>query len=252
MTRSKFSLCALERRSLLALVGLSGLSAGLTASAAETLQRLPTTGQPIPVAFLIDDYATVIDFCGPWEAFQDAGVAGGPGFLTYTVAPSTQPILTTGSGGTSEADRKGLRITPDYGFAEAPQPKVIVIGAQSGHTPQKIAWIRKAAAEADVVLSVCTGAFLLAKTGLLDGLSATTHHDFYDSFEKQFGERIKLVRARRFVDNGKYVSGGGLTSGVDASLHVIARYYGMDAAEKSALYMEHYSDDWKTGVARRA
>jgi transcriptional regulator GlxA family with amidase domain len=80
----------------------------------------------------------------------------------------------------------------------------------------KVEWLKKIAPDADIVMSVCTGAFLLARTGLLDGLSATTHHDFFDDFEREF-PKLKLIRGRRFVDNGKFVTAGGLTSGVDGA-----------------------------------
>lgn len=115
--------------------------------------------------------------------------------------------------------------------------------------PEKIAWIRQVAPACDIVMSVCTGAFLLARTGLIDGLSATTHHDFYDSFEKTFKDRrITLLKDRRFVDNGKFITAGGLTSGVDGALHVVARYYGIEAARASAAYMEHNGEGWLSGL----
>lgn len=212
-------------------------------SVAAPLAALPRPDAPVPVAILLDESATVIDFCGPWEAFQDAAVANVPGFQLYTVAPTAAPIRASA----------GMRIVPDYTLESAPQPKVVVIPAQAGGrqgaptTEAKVAWLRRVASDADVIMSVCTGAFLLARTGMLDGLLSTTHHDFYDSFERQF-PRVTLVRNRRFVDNGMFVSGGGLTSGVDAALHIVARYYGMDAARLSAAYMEHHSDGWISGV----
>ena len=103
------------------------------------------------------------------------------------------------------------------------------------------------AATADIVMSVCSGAFILANTGLLDGLAATTHHLQYDDFEKRY-PAVRLVRGRRFVDNGKYVTAGGLTSSIDGALHVVARFYGQAAAEKTAARMEHDGDGWRSGV----
>ena len=108
-------------------------------------------------------------------------------------------------------------------------------------------WLRKASADADATMSICTGAFHLGRLGLLDGLMATTHHDFYDRFENSF-PRVKLVRGRRFVDNGKFLTAGGLTSGIDLSLHVVSRYFGEDTAAQCAAYMEHDSTGWRTGV----
>jgi transcriptional regulator GlxA family with amidase domain len=195
----------------------------------------PTAG-PIPVAVLIDESAVLIDFAGPWEALQDEKAA--PGFDLYTVAGALTPVTVSG----------GLKIAPNYTYQTAPTPKVVVIGAQASTAPEaKIAWIRSVAPSADVVMSVCTGAFILAETGLLDGLAATTHHNAYDRFESQFGARIRLIRNRRFVDNGKFITAGGLTSGIDAGLHLVARYYGAAAARQCATRMEHDSLGWFTG-----
>jgi transcriptional regulator GlxA family with amidase domain len=94
-------------------------------------------------------------------------------------------------------------------------------------------------------MSVCTGAFILASTGLLDGLSATTHHFFFDQFAQKF-PNVTLVRGRRFVDNGKLITAGGLTSGVDAALHVVQRYYGPAVTQRVADYMEYQSSGWRT------
>jgi transcriptional regulator GlxA family with amidase domain len=151
-------------------------------------------------------------------------------FRTALVSDTKQPFHAT----------NGLLMTPLFSYEDAPQPNIIVMGAQGRHTPAKIAWIRKAAKKADVVMSVCTGAFLLAKTGLLDGLRTTTHHDFYDSFEKQF-PRVTLVRGPRYVENdgGTICSAGGITSGIELALRVVSRYFGDGAAARTAYYMEY-------------
>ena len=216
---------------------------GPSAAMAEPEARLavPADGQ-IRVAFLIDTGATVIDFAGPWEAFQDADAPGDQGFVLYTVGPSIDPVRVSGPGlhrhkGGFEAAFGGFEIVPEFSFEDAPQPQVLVIGAQGHHNAAKLEWIQRVSGEADVVLSICTGAFLLARTGLLDGLAATTHHDFYDSFASEF-PRVRLVRGERFVDNGAIVTAGGLTSGIDGALHVIARYFGPDVAAGTARMME--------------
>lgn len=237
----------LTRRSVLA--GSAVLGAGAAALAATgTINlsggslKLDSGTGPIPLAVILDDGATMIDFAGPWEVFQDATAANVPGFHLYTVAHGAGPYQTSGNDGDHPS---GLKFTPDYTFANAPQPKVVIMGAQAGNTnPAKLAWIRTVAEQADIVMSVCTGAFVLANTGLIDGLSATTHHQFFDSFAKKF-PKVKLVRGTRFVDNGKFISAGGLTSGIDAALHVVQRYYGLAAAQQVADYMEYQSPGWK-------
>src|ERR1700737_1129271 len=150
----------------------------------------PPTG-PIYVAFVVGKGSNVIDNAGPWEVFQDTIVPGrGPTeedqvpFHLDMVSDRDSVLEATG----------GMRIKPGHTFATLPvQPHVIVIGAQGEHTPGKIEWIRKASKNADLVMSVCTGAFLLAQTGLLDGLSATTHHEYYDAFAKKF-PKVRLER----------------------------------------------------------
>ena len=128
----------------------------------------PPAEGSIPVAFLISEGAQVIDFAGPWEVFQDVTIPGSADhpFRLYTVSESTSPIHTSG----------GMYIVPDYTFENAPAPKVIVIPAQSEPSEATLEWVRKATKSTDVTMSVCTGAFLLAKTGLLSGKAATTYH----------------------------------------------------------------------------
>ena len=206
------------------------------ASAAETVLNPltpPATGT-IPVAFLISDGAVVIDFAGPWEVFQDVLIDDRMPFHPYTVSATAKPIHASG----------GMQIVPDFTFANAPHPKVIVIPAQTDDSPAVLDWIRKASQTADVTLSVCTGAFLLAKTGLLDGKTATTHHNSYKLFERQF-PKITLKRGARFVETGNLASAGGLTSGMDLAMRVVERYFGGEVAKQNAYYMEYQGDGWK-------
>lgn len=197
--------------------------------------------QPLPkrdrvrVAFMLSDSANVIDTAGPWEVFQDVMVEGvGHPFELFTVGPSKQPLRMTG----------GLTVVPQYSIEDAPQPNVIVVPAQRASDESR-QWLRKAAAATDVTVSVCTGAFQLARAGLLDGAAATTHHEFWDSFAKEF-PKIELRRGLRFVDNGRIATAGGLTSGIDMALHVVARYFGAEAAAATARYMEYSSEAWRT------
>jgi transcriptional regulator GlxA family with amidase domain len=183
--------------------------------------RVP--GGPINVAFVIGPMATVIDFTGPWEVFQD----GLDNSTLYTVAATSDPVEATA----------GLMVLPHYTFKTAPQPHVIVVGAQR-NLPESIAWVREASAKTDVTMSVCTGAFLVARAGLFDGQYATTHHEFYDKFAALF-PKVKLVRGQRFVENPGTSAAGGLTSGMDLALRVVERYYGADHAQQTAYYMEY-------------
>jgi len=205
----------------------------------EATKLTPPAKGKIPVAFAISEGVTVIDFAGPWEVFQDVHVRDRGTdmeeqmpFQLYTVSERTDDI--TGSG--------GLKLVPDYTFDTAPQPKVIVVPAQRGSRALH-AWLRKVSPATDVTMSVCTGAFQLGKAGLLSGKSATTHHDFFNQFEKAFPD-VSLKRGLRFVENEKISTAGGLTSGIDLALRVVDRYFGRDVAQATATYMEYQSKGW--------
>jgi transcriptional regulator GlxA family with amidase domain len=203
--------------------------------AAETASLKPPDKGQIPVAFLISDGAVVIDFCGPWEVFQDVMIPGSEEmpFRLYTVAETKKPIRTSG----------GMQIVPDYTIQNAPPPKVIVIPAQSAPSPAVLEWIRKCSKTTDVTMSVCTGAFVLAKTGLLNGKSATTYHGAFERFAMQFPD-VQLKRGARFVENGNLATAGGLSSGIDLALRVVERYYGREIAKKTAYNMEYQGEGW--------
>src|SRR6267142_7158627 len=182
--------------------------------------KAPSQGS-IPVAFLISEGAVVIDFSGPWEVFENVTVRGNSddAFRLYTVAETMQPVRASG----------GMKIVPDFTLATAPAPKIIVIPAQSQPSEAVLEWIRQATRTTDVTMSVCTGAFLLAKTGLLSGKAATTFHGAFVSFANEFPD-IHLKRGARFIEDGNVASAGGLSSGIDLALRVVERYYGRDIA----------------------
>jgi transcriptional regulator GlxA family with amidase domain len=201
----------MNRRDLLTAAAAAALLAAETSPASAATQPTthsepksikPLTPPPkgkIPVAFLVSRDAQVIDFAGPWEVFQDVHVPSRGStmdermpFELYTVAESTDPIRATG----------GLKIVPDHDFASAPSPRIIVIPAQDQASAATKEWLKKAAPQSDVTMSVCTGAFVLGSAGLLSGLAATTHHDFYDRFAEAFPD-VQLKRGVRFVENDK-------------------------------------------------
>jgi putative intracellular protease/amidase/YHS domain-containing protein len=195
----------------------------------------PPAEGSIPVAFLVSDGAVIIDFCGPWEVFQDVVLPGrkDPPFKLYTVSETTKPIEASG----------GMKIVPDYALATAPPPKVIVIPAQANQSEPVLQWIRTASKSADVTMSVCTGAFVLAKTGLLNGKTATTNHNMYTDLAMGFPD-VRVRRGARFVEDGNVSSAGGLSSGIDLALRVVERYYGRQVAEKTAYEMEYQGQGW--------
>ena len=179
-------------------------------------------------------HVNVIDLAGPWEVFQDVGAeeGGTSPFSLFTVAETTEPVDGTA----------GLTVVPHHTDDDAPRPHVVVVPAHHA-TDATRTWLRRSTAGADVVMSVCTGAFILAEAGLLDGLAATTHHGFHADFAGQF-PKVELVRDQRYVEHDRIATAAGLTSGIDLALRVVERYLGRAAAEGTARYMEHESKAW--------
>jgi putative intracellular protease/amidase/YHS domain-containing protein len=205
------------------------------AAAVEPIPLRPPAEGSIPVAFLISSGAVVIDFCGPWEVFENVSIPGrkDAAFHLYTVAETTRPVTASG----------GMKIVPNFSFETAPAPRIIVIPAQDEPSEVTLNWIRAATQRTDVTMSVCTGAYVLAKTGLLSGKPATTHHNAYADLAMQFPD-IQVKRGARFVEVGNLASSGGLSSGIDLALRVVGRYFGREVAAQTAYYMEYQGEGW--------
>jgi putative intracellular protease/amidase len=195
------------------------------------------------VAILIFPGVQIIDYTGPWEVLGHAqSVNGKPAFHMYTVSDSTDPITTS----------MGMSVNPTFRFGKEPKPDLIVVPG-GNVDPQLengavIAWLRENAKSAELVLSVCNGAFFLAKAGLLDGLEATTFAGLIDEL-KEAAPKTRVVSDKRFVDNGKIITAAGLSSGIDGALHVIERLCGRGVAQVAAVSLEY---DWRpdSGYAR--
>ncbi|HET9392553.1 MAG TPA: DJ-1/PfpI family protein [Candidatus Rubrimentiphilum sp.] len=200
----------------------------------------PPPNGPVLAAFVVGHAANIMDIAGAWEVFQDTHIEGrGPGFVTELVSDTMAPIVAGGR----------MVLQPKYTYDTMPAaPNVIVMGAQAEHTQAKLDWIRKASATADLTMSVCIGAFLLARTGLLDGITATTHHDFYDAFSKEF-PKVDVVRGVRYVEHDRIASAGGLTSGIELALRVVERYYGEKTAAQTANFMEYTRSPERPAIA---
>ena len=196
----------------------------------------PPPRDPIPVAFPLSDSAVVIDLCGPWEVFESARASGRPNplFRLYTVADTLDPITASG----------GMRIIPNFTLDTAPPPRVVVIPGQGEPSAAMLSWIRQTSPSADLTMSVCTGALILAKAGLLSGKAATTHHNFYTDLAVQFPD-IRVTRGVRFVEAGNLATAAGQYSGVDLALRVVERYFGRTAAADTADFMEYQGSGWR-------
>jgi transcriptional regulator GlxA family with amidase domain len=185
------------------------------------------------VILLFND-VEVLDFCGPFEVFSVASHLVDPvPFNVVTVAENTGPVIA----------RNGLSVNPLYGLGDCPQPDVLIVPGGQGtrtqmHNPVLIDWIKATAGKCELVLSVCTGALMLAKAGLLSGLDVTTHAASIEALRELVPD-ANVHTDRRFVDNGQVICSAGIAAGIDMSLHVVARLLGTDIAEKTSQHMEY-------------
>jgi putative intracellular protease/amidase len=188
----------------------------------------PGEDSPPSVAILLFNGAQLIDFAGPWEVFGSAG------FLVHTVAEKAEPLMAV----------FGEKIIPDYTFDNSPKADIVLIPGggvwqEAINNPRLIQWMQTHAKDARHVMSVCTGAFLLEKAGLLAGQTVTTTNGMIEDLVKS---DTKVVYDRRYVDNGKIITTAGLTAGIDGALHVVSKMLGPGAAQSVALGIEYNWD----------
>jgi putative intracellular protease/amidase len=190
------------------------------------------------VAILLFDRVEIIDFAGPWEVF------GGAGYKVFTVAEKLDPVNTV----------YGQKIVADYTFDNSPKADVLLVpgGGVGGAVANAklIKWVQDNAKTSTYVMSVCTGAFILAKADLLNGLTATTVRGGIDRLAIAF-PNIKVVYDKRYVDNGKVITTAGLSSGIDGSFYLVSRMLGKGRAQQTALGLE-YKWDPEAKFARAA
>lgn len=204
-----------------------------------TTKLQPPANGTIRVGIPISQGTTVIDFAGPWDAFRSVMVPDRGSsmedqmpFQLVMISNNLEPVTVEGE----------MKLVPHYTFANVPECKVVVVPAQKGSEEMR-QWLRKMEPTTDVMMSVCVGVMHLAKAGLLDGKSATIHHDHYDRFAKEY-PRIDVKRGVRFVENEKISTSGGETCGIDLALRVIERYFGHAVAARTADYMEYQGKGW--------
>ena len=199
----------------------------------------------LPVGIFIFDDVEVLDFAGPYEVFSRTRLTPGiesrrsddtAPFRAFTVAPTANPVTATG----------GLRVIPDYDFASAPWIGLLVVPGGFGtrrllEDAAALDWIRGAAVTARQVTSVCTGALLLAKAGLLAGRRATTHWGALDLLAS-LDPSVSVQRDQRVVDDG-IITSAGVSAGIDMALGVVERLHGKEVADETAHYIEYRRTD---------
>ena len=195
----------------------------------------------LSVGILVFDDVEILDFSGPYEVFSTAsrvhgrgngGIAAGSLFRCFLVAPDMRPVRARG----------GMKVLPDCVLLPSSELDVLLVpGGDVSvivNNDAVIAWIAAQSGSAMITASVCTGAFLLAKAGLLDGLDATTHWEDQDDLQAAF-PALTVKRDVAWVDCGKVVTSGGISAGVDMSLHLVERLAGAALATATAKQMEY-------------
>jgi putative intracellular protease/amidase/predicted RNA-binding Zn-ribbon protein involved in translation (DUF1610 family) len=187
--------------------------------------------QPMNICFYLQQGVEVLDFAGPMEVFSYAG------FHVFTVSKTKKPIVSQGI----------LKIIPDYSINDAPPSDIIAFfGGNAGIASADdsvISWINARRPTTKYYFSVCTGAFILGKTGMLDKLTITTFHASIAGLQKAIPS-AKVLPGVRFVDNGNIITTAGISAGIDGALHLVAKLKGEKAAAEVARQIEY--DKWNS------
>ncbi len=187
------------------------------------------------VGIFIYDEAEVLDFSGPFEVFSTAS----------RMCPSTTPfhVFLIGETGKTVKARGGYSVNPAFGFGEHPHIDVLIIvgGVHKRELskPQVIAWIAENGRKADLVASVCTGVFLLAEAKIVTTQRVVTHREDIADLRLRY-PALTVVDSCRWVDEDTIVTSGGISAGIDMSLHLVSKLHSMELAEKTAQQMEFF------------
>ena len=195
-----------------------------------TSQRTGNGIEKLSICFYLQDNVEILDFAGPLEVFSMAG------FNVFIVSKTKDKIVSQGS----------LSIIPDYSIENAPESDVMVFfgGAHSkpANDTSVIKWIQSRKGKTKYYISVCTGAFILGKAGILDNLTATTYHTRISELQKAL-PKTNVIADVRFVDNGSVITTAGISAGIDGALHFISKIKGAEFAKTIAENIEY--DNWK-------
>lgn len=202
----------------------------------EVAERGMEVVRPWNVGILLFDEVEVLDFAGPLEVFSITTLQGRQEklFCVHTLSETGEMIRA----------RNGLTVKPTYSIANAPELDILIVPGGYGaeeieiHNKTLIDWIREQASKVKLLASVCTGAFLLAKAGLLDGKKVTTHWMDIDRLAREY-PKIDIQRGPKYVDEGSIITAAGITAGIDMSFHIIKKIFGTEIARATAKRMEY-------------
>lgn len=186
------------------------------------------------VGIFLFNEVEVLDFAGPFEVFSVTEVNEEKTFTVYTVSENGEMITA----------RNGLKVQPDYSIENLPPVDILIIpgglGARKYEIKNEIIikWIRQQMKEVKLMTSVCTGALLLAKAGLLEGLKATTHWASIEKFKNEF-QNVEVIENVKFVDEGHIITSAGISAGINMAFHIVKNLLGVHVAEDTAKRMEY-------------
>jgi transcriptional regulator GlxA family with amidase domain len=185
------------------------------------------------IGILIFQYVEVLDFCGPLETFSVINDVSDHKVNVFTIAKNNSIIHA----------RSNLKVEPNYDFKNHPKLDILIIPGGIGtrkllNDDETLKWIYTQHIDTKYLLSVCTGALLLAKLGLLLEKKATTHHTCFHLLE-DIDPTITIIKNQRFVDEDKIVTSGGISAGIDLSFYMIEKIWGKDLVNLVAKEMEY-------------
>lgn len=194
----------------------------------------------LSVGIFVFNNVEVLDFSGPYEVFTCASRISA---IKKNQLEAVFDVFTIAESKTLLHARAGLNVLPDHDFVNHPAIDILII--PGGVVTEELAkikvieWIAREAAQSTLTASICTGAFLLAQAGLLNNKAATTHWEDCDDLKTMF-PFVQVQLKQRWVDTGQIVTSGGISAGIDMSLHIVERFAGRHLAELTAHQMEFY------------
>ncbi len=176
----------------------------------------------------------LLDFAGPYEVFSVTSELNDYQlFKVFTVTEDGKEIRSV----------NGLKVMPDFSFDNHPPIDILVIPGGVGtksemNKPAVLDWVRQNYQGSKFTFSVCSGARILGRLGLLDNLESVTHHEVIPEL-REIAPSTVIKSDQRFTDNGRILTSAGISAGIDLSLDMVEKLHGLEVRNKTMVYMEY-------------